>query len=237
MLASNSGFLSRNQRIPGRVRREKRRQLEKLEAPLPALTPTQITCLSLRLPISHMGVTIPPGPAVSRSLSVAGRRGGMLRAPFPSPTPCMCVHTCPLWSHQAPLPPCFPSPRRWWLTSCCRNPAKPLLPVRRAARGAGRGTGHGAGSWHCAGRGQEGRHSQGHRSRYIPPQGPAPGTAEGTGPPPGGTVQLSGTPCPLGTGLDGKTERASAGKGQEMEGWKGTCMQVTGGRPLPESRS
>lgn len=39
----------------------------------------------------------------------------------------------------------------------------------------------------------------------------------------------------------GREDRAglssAGGKGQEMEGWKGTCMQVTGGSPLAELRS
>lgn len=110
---------------------------------------------------------------------------------------------------------------RWWPTSCCRNPAEPVLPGRRAAHAAGRGTDCGASSWRCAGKGQAGRCSQGCRSWCTQPQGPEPGTAYGRGPRPAGTALRSGTPCPPGTELDGKTEWVSAwagGKGQEREG-------------------
>lgn len=86
----------------------------------------------------------------------------------------------------------------------------------------------------AAGRGQRGRCNRGCRGLCTPPQGPVPGTAEDTDHPPGGTAPLSGTPCPLGTGLHEKTERISArsaGKGQVMEEQWGSCPQMPGWPP------
>lgn len=173
--------------------------------------------------------TIPRGWTVSHSLwSPQGPGLAPLRHAEPPGTP---AH---LWSHQASFPPSLPLPWCWWSTSCCRSPAEPLLLVHRAAHAAGRGTGCRAGSWRHAGRGQRGRCNRGCRGLCTPPQGPVPGTAEDTDHPPGGTAPLSGTPCPLGTGLHEKTERISArsaGKGQVMEEQWGSCPQMPGWPP------
>lgn len=122
----------------------------------------------------------------------------------------MGVQACPPLKPGASPPPCSPA---LMPTSCHRSPAGPLLRGHRAARAAGRDTDLEAGSCCCAGRGPWGRRSQRCRRRCTPPQGPAPGIARDTGPPPDGTALLSGTPCRLGTGLQGE-DRAGLGRGQ-----------------------
>lgn len=130
-----------------------------------------------------------------------------------------------------PAPP-HSHPKSWAPTSCCSGPGGPLSPVGRVGRAAGRGIGCGAGNWHCAGRGQGGRRSQGHRNLYTPLQCPAPGRDESTAHPPGDTAPPNGTPCPPGTGLDGETaDLDGVEETGEGEVW-GTCRQVPG-RSLP----
>ena len=149
----------------------------------------------------------------------------MLRPPAPGGSP------GPPTSEARSLPP--PRSPTLMPTSCRRSPAGPLLRGHRAAHAAGRGIDLEAGSCCCAGRGPRGRHSQRCRRLCTPPQGPEPGTAQDTGPPPVGTALLSETPCRPGTGLQGE-DRTGLGRGQaggggvEGGGWglEGTRNQA-----------
>ena len=137
-----------------------------------------------------------------------------------------------------PVATSLPAPRSSTLvpTSCRTSPAGPLLQGHRAARAAGRGTDSEAGSCCCAGRGPRDRRSPRCRRRCTPPQGPAPGTAGGTGPPPGGTALLSGTPCRQGTGLHGE-DRAGLSRGHARgpRRWEGVSGAGRGSWGLEET--
>ena len=158
---------------------------------------------------------------------------------------CECpVHTHPLPTRVEesmpthPVATSLPAPCSSTLvpTSCRTSPAGPLLQGHRAARAAGRGTDSEAGSCCCAGRGPRDRRSPRCRRRCTPPQGPAPGTAGGTGPPPGGTALLSGTPCRQGTGLHGE-DRAGLSRGHARgpRRWEGVSGAGRGSWGLEET--
>ena len=194
--------------------------LQHARPPCPAPTPrttlgsssiiNRLPQLSLGLPISKQAGQFLQTPALP------GFTSGWRHAEHPR---CWC-ESMPTHLVATGLP----TPRSLILmpTSCCRSPAGPLLQGHRAARAAGRGTDSEAGSCCCAGRGPQGRRSQRCRRQCTPPQGPAPGTAQGLGPPPSGTALLSGTPCRPGTGLH-REDRAGLGRGH-TEGpgrWEG----------------